>query len=190
MGTRINKKCNDDIEKRINDLLNLAVYTDTFELAYRTKILYAHELGRGSFYKNTNEKLYNHIKEKANELLSRVTNRNPFELAKAIGVNVVFYELDNRLPGFIQDDTIFINDNLDSYSKKIVCSHELGHYMLHKNVNEFELFDSETRKSVEYEANLFAKIIFPQAFARMDAEKICKRSDLNQYVKDQIRYIK
>ena len=56
--------------------------------------------------------------------------------------------------------TVAINSDLSSEFQKIICSHELGHAVLHKNIagvkqfHDFGLFDSAS--TFEYEANIFA----------------------------------
>ena len=59
-----------------------------------------------------------------------------------------------------------INENLDPFTKTLVCAHELGHDILHQNLarkvclQEFILYDMKSRP--EYEANLFAsEILLP-----------------------------
>lgn len=138
------------------------------------------------------KKRYNFIRKQATKLLNLSNNKHPFALAYMANVNIVITQLDS-LPGFIdQSDitnvTIYINSSLDSYSKKIVCAHELGHYILHKNNNNFQLFDTDIDAPNEFEANLFVKMIMPQVFAKADITKFKTISDFNKFVECQIRY--
>ena len=85
-----------------------------------------------------------------------------------------------------------INENLDPFTKTLVCAHELGHDILHQNLarkvclQEFILYDMKSRP--EYEANLFAsEILLPDdiilSLARdgYDIEQISKElcTDIN-----------
>ena len=85
-----------------------------------------------------------------------------------------------------------INENLDPFTKTLVCAHELGHDILHQNLarkvclQEFILYDMKSRP--EYEANLFASeillpddIIFNLARDGYDIEQISKElcTDIN-----------
>lgn len=137
--------------------------------------------------KKLTKERYSFIKRKAELLLNSSNNKNPFYLAKAFGVPVVICPFATKLSGFIADNIIYINSNLDAYSKKIVCAHELGHYMLHKNTDE--LFDSNGNTFTEFEANLFIKILMPQVFSKVNTKKINSITDFNKYVENQINYL-
>lgn len=127
------------------------------------------------------------IYKKAKQVLGLSHNKNPFILADKLHISVRLCPFNEDLPGFIADGTIYINNNLDSYSQKIVCAHELGHYILHENY-EFELFDATTNSFAEFEANIFVLLIMPQAFTLANMNNFKNVSDFNMYVERKIKY--
>ena len=94
------------------------------------------------------------------ELKEKYETRDPFRLCKALDILVLFVPLV-RVNGFYQhfdgQDIIYINQDLTDDEKTLVCAHELGHALLHTNVNTIFL---ETHKFVENkyetEADAFA----------------------------------
>ncbi len=107
-----------------------------------------------------------YIQSTAHDLIKKYDTRNPFELCKATGVEVFYADLGN-LKGMYKylkkNRFAVINKNMDSYTKTLVCAHELGHDILHRDLakrvclQEFMLYDMKSRP--EYEANLFASEI-------------------------------
>ena len=100
-------------------------------------------------------------------IIRKTGTRNPFILAKELGVHVMMRNDFDRQKGafamVLNVPFIFINANLSKEMQRIVCAHELGHAMLHRNlcresagqaIYELELFD--IRDTAEYEANVFA----------------------------------
>lgn len=77
---------------------------------------------------------------------------------------MTFGRFSNNLKGdfFIKSriKIIVINANLPEELQRIICAHELGHAILHKELaakgtlNDFALFDNTSKP--EFEANLFA----------------------------------
>ena len=136
-----------------------------------------------------------YIQTIAHELIAKFDTRDPFELCKAIGVEVFYADLGN-LKGMYKylkkNRFAVINEKLDVYTRTLVCAHELGHDILHQDLakkiclQEFILYDM--RSQPEYEANLFAsEILLPDekifTFARegYDVEQIAKKlcTDVN-----------
>ena len=136
-----------------------------------------------------------YIRTIAHELITKFDTRDPFELCKAIGVEVFYADLGN-LKGMYKylkkNRFAVINENLDVYTRTLVCAHELGHDILHQDLakkiclQEFILYDMRSRP--EYEANLFAseillpdEKIFTLAREGYDVEQIAKElcTDVN-----------
>lgn len=102
--------------------------------------------------------------EAARRLVRRFKTRNPFEIAEALNIEVMFDNSFSRLKGFYtimnRQPYIVINGRLSEEKLRIVAAHELGHDRLHKHLarqgamREFELYDMTARP--EYEANSFA----------------------------------
>lgn len=136
-----------------------------------------------------------YIQNVANKLIKKYDTRDPFQLCQAIGVEVFYADLGS-LKGMYKylkkNRFAVINENLDSFTKTLVCAHELGHDILHQNLarkvclQEFILYDMKSR--TEYEANLFASeillpddIILNLARDGYDIEQISKElcTDIN-----------
>ena len=103
------------------------------------------------------------IINRSSQLIEKYKTRNPFEIAEALDIQVLFRNL-GRLKGFYKRDGhnrfIVINDQIHENLQRIVCAHELGHDQLHRHLSssqtlqEFMIYDMKSKP--EYEANLFA----------------------------------
>ncbi len=96
----------------------------------------------------------------AERLVRRFHTRDPFFLAEALGITVIFLDTLSHLRGFykkIQRNAyLFINAALSDEERRVVCAHELGHARLHRDVGgALRLADGGDGRR-EYEANLFA----------------------------------
>lgn len=101
------------------------------------------------------------IVAKANRIQRKYETRNPFTIARQRGI-IVAYEPLGTIHGYYntlyRQRFIHINRDLRSYQQKYVCAHELGHAILHPNMNTHYLRE-RTLYSVgkyEREAKLFA----------------------------------
>ena len=102
------------------------------------------------------------IKAKADDLYRKHRTRNPFKMAGLLNIHVVFWDLHEEINGFYQyekhNQIIFINNNLSSLERPVVCAHELGHAILHKK-SSVPFMRKSTEFSIdriEKEANQFA----------------------------------
>lgn len=103
-----------------------------------------------------------YIIDKAEEILNEFGGGDIFETAENSGARVWFRELGS-LKGFyvfVNDCRyIVINEELDDITGAVVCAHELGHDMLHRELSEGGIRENtlflENNKT-EREANLFA----------------------------------
>lgn len=103
-----------------------------------------------------------YINTQATQLSVRYS-RNPIEAAMALGAIVSFKDLGTLKGLFLSSmpkPTIVINEMLDEATQKIVCAHELGHFILHNDTNfscEDISFESKSLVGkLEREANIFA----------------------------------
>ncbi len=93
---------------------------------------------------------------------ARQYGRDPFRVSREKGITVLFRDDFTAQKGAFTTVSgqmfIFINSRLSDEMQRLVCAHELGHALLHRNIRgaflEFALFD--TADHLEYEANLFA----------------------------------
>jgi len=105
-----------------------------------------------------------YIRKEAGRLVSRYGTRDPFQIAKELGIHVLFENDFGSLKGMYKvikrSRFIFINASLNEGGQRTICAHELGHDRLHREFakeaafQEFMLYDMRTRP--EYEANIFA----------------------------------
>ena len=101
------------------------------------------------------------IKKLADFIAKKYQTRNPFEILKGMNTILVFAPLVD-IRGFYQsfqrNNIIYIDENLQEHEQRLVCAHELGHMLLHKNENTV-FMDSRTHlktSTYETEANKFA----------------------------------
>ena len=104
------------------------------------------------------------LSEAGERLVRRCGTRDPFEIARQLGVEVLFCQDFGSMKGMYRvvkrNRFIFLNRDLTPQMQRIVCAHELGHDQLHRNLTkdgalrEFMLYDMSTRP--EYEANIVA----------------------------------
>ncbi len=116
------------------------------------------------------------LSEVGERLVRRCGTRDPFEMARQLGVEVLFCPDFGSMKGMYRvvkrTRFIFLNRDLTPQMQRIVCAHELGHDQLHRNLakdgalREFMLYDMTTRP--EYEANIVAAEILLDTDAVLD----------------------
>ena len=103
-----------------------------------------------------------HVRSVAQRLIKKYKTKDPFELAEYLKIKIMYDDLGTRTRGFYQAcpklKIIHIHNNLDYINKKIVCSHELGHAILHSKLNIVFLQKHTLciKDKFEREANIFA----------------------------------
>ena len=107
------------------------------------------------------------IKDTVLHLVRDYGTRNPFELAEYCGIYIVREDL-GMLNGYYTCafgvKSIHINENLTPNRQKICCAHELGHALLHEDLNTYFLISATMMLPDKYEkqANLFASyLLYP-----------------------------
>ena len=100
-----------------------------------------------------------------NRLIDRCGTRNPYRVAKELGINIIYRNFDKQRGAYkvlMRNRFIFIKNDLHPVMENIVLLHELGHDALHREeatkvggFKEFEIFNMRDNR-MEYEANLFA----------------------------------
>jgi len=114
-----------------------------------------------------NPKVQQEIETVVSILMKKIHNRDPFYIAHYLGIEVTFSDFNENLYAFSERKDyydrgrIYINKHLGSYVQKVLCSHELGHLLLH-DVCEHSFFDSDIEPEKEYEANYFTAMLMPQ----------------------------
>lgn len=118
------------------------------------------------------------IKFLAECLINKHNTRNPFELAKYLHIYTEAYNFTDNIKGMYYKENTFkiigYNTQLSYEESKVVLAHELGHALLHKNLNFFFLTVNTNFHigKFEREANEFA------------AELLIPDNDLIELIKD------
>ena len=105
------------------------------------------------------------IQTKIKELVQEHSTCDPFRLCKELQIELVYFDLGEETRGIIQtykdDHIICINNKLTEMEQQFVCAHELGHFILHKNINTVFLKRCTFHKTDRYEieADLFASTL-------------------------------
>lgn len=107
---------------------------------------------------------YNYIHREARRIVRMCETRDPFRIARDLGIHVEYNYDFSELKGMYmiikRSRFIILNGNLDKSVQKTVISHEIGHDRFHRHfakskaLQEFMLYDMAGRP--EYEANIFA----------------------------------
>lgn len=102
------------------------------------------------------------IRKSAADAVRQYGTCDPFTLAREMHIELLVREL-GTLKGFYKDvygtPFIFLSRHLSRGEATLVCAHELGHHLLHRQFaafgfEEVSVFSPASRR--EYEANLFA----------------------------------
>ncbi len=110
---------------------------------------------------------FNYICSLVQNIRNKYAENNPFKLCEEMGIVTLFAPMGPSpaaCKGFFLTQSriksITINSDLSEDFQRIICAHELGHAMLHRDrsgvnaFHDFSFFDSIDR--LEYEANIFA----------------------------------
>lgn len=95
------------------------------------------------------------------KLMRKYKTNDPFELCRALGYTVLNVPLTG-VRGFYQcfcrQGIIYLADNLTGTQEQFVCAHELGHSLMHRNINALYMDTCTYLKTSHYEqeADLFA----------------------------------
>ena len=100
------------------------------------------------------------IYEIVENLVRKYGTRDPFKLCRELDMILLFVPLV-KVNGFYQryedQDIIYINESLSDDEKTLVCAHELGHAILHNDMNTISLTTRiYVESKYELEANAFA----------------------------------
>lgn len=109
-------------------------------------------------------------KETARKLVKKYNTDDPFYIANRIGILVLFEPLGS-IYGYYnyykRIKMIHINDQLDETLQRFTCAHELGHALLHHDINTTFLKSKTffSTEKIEREANTFAvELLMPDEY--------------------------
>lgn len=97
-------------------------------------------LSKNSHQRNTENKGSDSldIRKKTNSLKKRYGTNNPFDIAKYLGIKVIFEPLGS-ISGYynkqLRMKQIHINHDLSDHDQLFTCAHELGHAIMHPDAN-------------------------------------------------------
>ena len=97
-------------------------------------------LSKNSHQRNTENKGSDSldIRKKTNSLKKRYGTDNPFDIAKYLGIKVIFEPLGS-ISGYynkqLRMKQIHINHDLSDHDQLFTCAHELGHAIMHPVAN-------------------------------------------------------
>ncbi|NYV67246.1 ImmA/IrrE family metallo-endopeptidase [Bacillus sp. Gen3] len=101
------------------------------------------------------------IKKRVISLIEKHHSNDPFKIARERNIQILFENLGNILGYYSYHNRfqfIHINNKLNDFGQRFVCSHELGHAIFHPKANtpflKKNTFFSIDR--IELEANTFA----------------------------------
>ncbi len=101
------------------------------------------------------------IRDIVDKHIKKYNTNDPFEIAQHKNIEIIKQDLGD-VKGFYQyfkrKKMIYLNYSLSDHEQRIVCSHELGHAILHPRLNVvfLELNTYFTKNKFEIEANKFA----------------------------------
>ena len=124
------------------------------------------------------------IEQLVKGLIHQYDSSNPFEIAQAKNI-IVLYESLGTIKGFYGSSyrfqVIHINQNMENWEQRFTCAHELGHAILHPNVNTPFLRENTlfSINKLELEANKFAAYL-------LISDEMLKEAKIYEYTSEQI----
>lgn len=100
--------------------------------------------------------------KKAQEIITKYNTSDPFEISHRLGVHIIYCDLPDKIQGFFQniydEFIIYINQSLNEEYIDGVVGHELGHIILHSELNTLFLKENTYLNVNKYEreANMFS----------------------------------
>lgn len=109
-------------------------------------------------------------KQTANRMIKKYRSNDPFHIAEGLGIIVLFESLGS-IYGYYnyykRIKMIHINDSLNDSLQRFTCAHELGHALLHHDINTTFLKKNTffSTSKIEREANTFAvELLMPDEY--------------------------
>lgn len=109
-------------------------------------------------------------REVAIEIADRHNTNNPFEIARERNIRILYVSMKTTFGFYVRYhrmQNIILNDELSDGMQQFVCAHELGHSILHADLNVPKLtrYTMFSRDKFEIQANTFAvELLLPDGF--------------------------
>ena len=106
------------------------------------------------------------------ETAARYDTNNPFQIARERNIKILHQQLKTTLGFYVRYrriQNIILNDALSEGMQRFVCAHELGHSILHTDLNVPKLtsYTLFSRDKFELQANSFAvELLLPDDLLR------------------------
>ena len=106
------------------------------------------------------------------DIAARYDTNNPFEIARERNIRILHQPLKTTLGFYVRYrriQNIILNDALPEEMQRFVCAHELGHSILHADLNVPKLttYTLFSRDKFERQANAFAvELLLPDDVLR------------------------
>lgn len=110
------------------------------------------------------------VKKIAVQTAKKYQTWNPYEIAEARGIQIIYAPLKSILGYYTKYkriQCIILNDNIPSHLQRFVCAHELGHSICHADLNTQWLRKNTlvSTDRIEREASTFAvELLLPDDF--------------------------
>ena len=111
-------------------------------------------------------------REVAIEIAARYNTNNPFDIARERNIGILYEPMKTTLGFYVRYrrfQNIILNDELSEGMQRFVCAHELGHSILHADLNVPKLtrYTMFSRDKFEMQANTFAvELLLPDELLR------------------------
>lgn len=118
----------------------------------------------------------------AYRLIALYNNNDPEQLAESMGILVISCDLPETVEGFYHcfrgKPIIYLADRLPEQRRRMVYGHELGHVVLHGDINSLLLDESHAR--MEREADMFsaALLLYEALEDCCDVQSVVRRTGL------------
>ena len=121
------------------------------------------------------------IKNRVDKLIKKYNTNDPYKLAEALGVILLFVPLKG-VKGFYnyykRNHIIYINNELEELEQRLTLAHEIGHLILHKNINTIYLnaITMLNTERFEHEADIFASELLIKDNDILENENLTKQA--------------
>ena len=111
-------------------------------------------------------------REVAIEIAARYNTNNPFDIARERNIGILYEPMKTTFGFYVRYrrfQNIILNDELSEGMQRFVCAHELGHSILHADLNVPKLtrYTMFSRDKFEMQANTFAvELLLPDDLLR------------------------
>ena len=111
-------------------------------------------------------------REVAIEIAARYNTNNPFDIARERNIGILYEPMKTTFGFYVRYrrfQNIILNDELSEGMQRFVCAHELGHSILHADLNVPKLtrYTMFSRDKFEMQANTFAvELLLPDELLR------------------------